>query len=41
MHVAKQDLGDTAMRMLIDRIEGRGLQHSIVIEPELVERGTT
>lgn len=41
IHVAKQDLGDAAMRMLIDRIEGRSLQHSIVIEPELVERATT
>jgi len=41
MHVAKQDLGDAAMRMLIDRIEGRNLQQSITIEPELIERGTT
>lgn len=41
VRVAKQDLGDAAMRMLIDRIEGRSLQHSIVIEPELIERGTT
>jgi LacI family transcriptional regulator len=41
MHVAKQDLGDAAMRMLIDRIEGRSLQQSITIEPELIERGTT
>jgi LacI family transcriptional regulator len=40
MHVAKQDLGDAAMRMLIDRIEGRNLQQSITIEPELIERGT-
>ncbi len=41
LRVAKEDLGELAMRMLLDRIEGRHTQHGIVIEPDLIVRGTT
>ena len=30
-----------AMRMLLDRIEGRNAQQRIVIEPDLIHRETT
>ncbi|MBS7706835.1 LacI family DNA-binding transcriptional regulator [Chelatococcus asaccharovorans] len=41
LRVAKQDLGELAMRMLLDRIDGRNTQHGILIEPDLMARGTT
>lgn len=41
LRVAKQDLGEMAMRMLLDRIAGRNAQQRIVIEPDLMLRATT
>lgn len=41
IRVAKEDLGAAAMRMLLDRIEGRNTRQGLMIEPELVLRGTT
>ena len=41
LRVAKQALGELAMRMLLDRIEGRNAQQRIVLEPELIVRGST
>ncbi|MBS7741953.1 MAG: LacI family DNA-binding transcriptional regulator [Chelatococcus sp.] len=41
LRVAKQDLGELAMRMLLDRIEERNTQHGILIEPDLIARQTT
>lgn len=41
LRVAKQDLGEMAMRMLLDRIAGRNAQQGIVIEPDLIWRATT
>lgn len=41
LRIAKQDLGEMAMRMLLDRIGGRNAQQGIVIEPDLILRGTT
>ncbi|RDJ19802.1 LacI family transcriptional regulator [Bosea caraganae] len=41
LRIAKQDLGEMAMRMLLDRIAGRNAQQGIVIEPDLILRSTT
>lgn len=41
LRIAKQDLGEMAMRMLLDRIAGRNAQQGIVIEPDLIWRATT
>ncbi|TCR67680.1 LacI family transcriptional regulator [Bosea sp. BK604] len=41
LRIAKQDLGEMAMRMLLDRIAGRNAQQGIVIEPDLILRATT
>jgi len=41
LRIAKQDLGEMAMRMLLDRIAGRNAQQGIVIEPDLMLRATT
>lgn len=41
LRIAKQDLGEMAMQMLLDRIAGRNAQQGIVIEPDLIWRATT
>jgi len=41
LRIAKQDLGEMAMRMLLDRIAGRNAQQGIVIEPDPIWRATT
>lgn len=41
LRIAKQDLGEMAMRMLLDRIAGRNSQQGIIIEPDLMLRNTT
>lgn len=41
LRVHKREMGDVAMRLLLDRIAGRNRQHSIVVEPELVVRETS
>ena len=41
LRVAKQALGELAMRMLLERMDGRNTQQKIVLEPELMIRGTS
>ena len=41
LRVEKEKLGAAAMSMLIDRMEHRSVRRGIVVEPELVLRGTT
>lgn len=41
LRIAKQDLGEMAMRMLLDRIAGRNAQQRIIIEPDVMLRATT
>lgn len=41
LHVPKFDLGVNAMRLLIDRMEGRNKQMAIILRPELVVRAST
>ncbi|MFC5422328.1 substrate-binding domain-containing protein [Bosea eneae] len=41
LRIAKQGLGEMAMRMLLDRIAGRNAQQGIVIEPDPIWRATT
>ncbi|WP_281412799.1 LacI family DNA-binding transcriptional regulator [Rhizobium sp. P38BS-XIX] len=41
LHVDKYSIGQLSMRMLLDRIDGKFIQHSIVIRPELTLRGST
>jgi LacI family transcriptional regulator len=41
LHVDKYSIGQLSMRMLLDRIDGKFIQHSIVIRPELILRGST
>ena len=41
LHVDKYSIGQLSMRMLLERIDGKFIQHSIVIRPELILRGST
>lgn len=41
LHVDKYEIGQLGMRMLLERIEGKFVQHSIVIKPQLITRGST
>lgn len=41
LHVDKYAIGQLGMRMLIDRIGGKFVQHSIVIRPRLIARDST
>lgn len=41
LRVEKQELGQLAMRMLLDRIENRNAQHSILIEPDVIQRASS
>lgn len=41
MHVDKYAIGELCMRMLLDRIDGKFIQHRIVVRPELIARGST
>lgn len=41
LHVDKYSVGQLAMRMLIDRIDGKFTQHSIVVRPELIARASS
>ena len=41
LRIAKQGLGEMAMRMLLDRIAGRNAQQGIVIAPDPIWRATT
>lgn len=41
LHVDKYGIGQLGMRMLLERIEGKFVQHSIVIRPQLITRGST
>ena len=41
LRVEKQELGQLAMRMLLDRIENRNAQHSILIEPDIIQRASS
>jgi LacI family transcriptional regulator len=41
LRVDKQELGELAMRMLLDRMASRHTQHRIIIEPDLILREST
>lgn len=41
LHVPKYDLGVNAMRMLLDRMEGRNRQAEVILRPELIVRAST
>jgi LacI family transcriptional regulator len=41
LRIDKQELGELAMTMLLDRMAGRHTQHRVVIEPDLVVRDST
>lgn len=41
LHVPKYDLGASAMRLLLDRLEGRNLQMEVVLRPKLIVRSST
>jgi LacI family transcriptional regulator len=41
LHVDKYGIGQLGMRMLLERIEGKFVQHSIVIRPQLIARNST
>lgn len=41
LHVSKYELGATAMRMLLDRIHGRGGPATVMLQPTLVVRGSS
>jgi len=41
IRVEKHDLGELAMRLLLDRIGNKFQKHSIVVDPELIVRETT
>ena len=41
LRIDKQELGELAMTMLLDRMAGRHTQHRVVIEPDLVVRAST
>lgn len=41
LHVDKYSIGQLGMRMLLERIEGKFVQHSIVVRPQLIARRST
>lgn len=41
LHVGKHEIGELSMRMLIDRMENKFVNHSISIRPRLLERQST
>jgi LacI family transcriptional regulator len=41
LHVDKYSIGQLGMRMLLDRMEGKFVQHSIVVRPQLIVRNST
>lgn len=41
LHVDKYSIGQLGMRMLLERIEGKFVQHSIVVRPQLIARNST
>lgn len=41
LHVPKYDIGVNAMRILLDRIEGRNRHAEVILRPELVVRAST
>lgn len=41
LHVPKYDIGVNAMRILLDRIEGRNRHAEVIVRPELVVRAST
>ena len=41
LHVPKYDIGMTAMRLLLDRLEGRNKQMEVILRPNLIIRAST